>query len=105
VDYEVVISPLARRDLQGIVRYISLDASERAKTFGELLLAKTRSLAEFPEQGHIVLEFNDPAIRELIHGRYRIIYRVTHAARKVAVVRIWHGSRGTPVLKAIRPPL
>lgn len=48
---QVALSPSARRELRGIVRYISVDSPERAGRFGQLLVDTTKRLAEFPELG------------------------------------------------------
>lgn len=96
--YQVSFSPSARRDLQGIVRYISMDAPERALRFGQFLLNSTKRLTDFPEMGRMVPEFGDPGIREIVVRSYRVIYRVDDNERRVDVVRFWHGARGTPEL-------
>lgn len=96
MDYQVILSPRAIRDLQEIVRYISFDKPAVAQRFGLQLIEKTRVLAGFPELGRAVPEFADPAIRELIFKSYRIVYRVNHQRRLVEVARYWHGARGTP---------
>lgn len=46
----------------------------------------------------MVPELESPSIRELIHGPYRIIYRVREKDRLVEVARYWHGARGAPKL-------
>jgi addiction module RelE/StbE family toxin len=94
--YQVALSPSARRDLQDIVRYISLDSPDRAVQFGQFLVSSTKRLAEFPEMGRLVPEFGDPSIREIVVRSYRVIYRVDHADCRVDVARFWHGARGTP---------
>jgi addiction module RelE/StbE family toxin len=94
--YQVALSPSARRDLQDIVRYISLDSPERAVAFGQFLTSQVKRLAEFPELGRVVPEFNEPAIREIVVRSYRVIYRVDHSDCRVDIVRFWHGARGTP---------
>jgi toxin ParE1/3/4 len=45
----------------------------------------------FAERGRVVPELNDPAVRELLVGRYRLMYRVT--ASSVQVVAFVHGAR------------
>ena len=70
--YSVALSPSARRDLRDIVRYISLDSPDRAVVFGQLLVSSAKRLAEFPELGRIVPEFDDPAIREIVVRSYRV---------------------------------
>jgi toxin ParE1/3/4 len=94
--YQVALSPSARRDLRGIVRYISWDSPQRAIDFGQLLVSSTKRLAEFPEMGRVVPEFGEPSIREIVVRSYRVIYRVDHGDCRVDVVRFWHGARGTP---------
>jgi plasmid stabilization system protein ParE len=44
----------------------------------------------------MVPEFSDPAIRELLRGRYRIIYKITE--RTVTIVAFIHGARNLPAL-------
>ena|SRR5438067_7462858 len=98
--YQVALSPSARRDLRDIVRYISLDSPERAVRFGQFLVSSTKRLADFPEMGRVVPEFDDPPIREIVVRRtYRVIYRVDHGDCRVDVVRFWHGARGTPKIE------
>jgi plasmid stabilization system protein ParE len=55
-------------------------------------MAAGRSLATLSERGRIVAEYQDPAVRELIVRRYRLIYRV----RLDRVLRIIHGARQLP---------
>lgn len=98
MDYQVTLSPSARRDLADIVRYISLDAPERAVEFGRFLVVKIKSLGQFPEMGEVVPEFEDSIIREIVVQSYRVIYRVNHESQKIEVIRFWHGRRGMPEL-------
>lgn len=98
--YQVALTPSARRDLRDIVRYISLDAPERAVTFGQLLVSSTKRLGEFPEMGRVVPEFGDSFIREIIVRSYRVIYRIDPVERRIDVVRFWHGARGTPEVQS-----
>jgi toxin ParE1/3/4 len=94
--YKVALSPSARRDLRDIVRYISLDSPDRAVTFGQFLLSSTKHLADFPEMGRVVPEFDDPSIREIVVRSYRVIHRVDHSDCRVDIARFWHAARGIP---------
>jgi toxin ParE1/3/4 len=96
MDYQVALSPAARRDLRDVVRYISLDSPERAVAFGQFLVSQAKRLAEFPELGRVVPEFGDASIREIVVRSYRVIYRVDHRDCRVEIIRFWHGARGTP---------
>src|SRR6266851_2394096 len=90
MDYHVVLSPSARADLRDIVRYISLDAPDRALEFGQFLISHTKGLALFPELGRVVPELGNHFIREIIVRSYRIIYRINNSENLIEVVRFWH---------------
>jgi plasmid stabilization system protein ParE len=83
--------------LEEIVRYIARDSPDRACAFGDALVARTKQLADFPESGRVVPEYHDPAAREILHGSYRIIYRLSPDGAAVEVSRFWHAKRGAPV--------
>ena len=96
--YQVILSPLSRKDLRGISRFIALDNPARATTFSQFLITSTKRLSDFPEMGRTVPEFRDRALREIVVRSYLVIYRVDHSKRRVEVVRFWHGARGIPKL-------
>lgn len=48
-------------------------------------------LTVYPLLGRVVPEFDDPLVRELIVGRYRLVYRVE--GDTIFVVTIVHGSQ------------
>lgn len=48
-------------------------------------------LAVFPNSGRIVPELNDPGIREILFGNYRIVHRVT--GDLVEILTVYHGAR------------
>ena len=100
MDYQVVLSPSARADLRDIVRYISFDEPDRALEFGLFLISRTRLLAQSPQLGRIVPEFEDASIREIIVRSYRVVYRVDDSRRLVEVIRFWHAARGTPEISS-----
>ena len=93
--YQVALSPSARRDLRDIVRYASLDSPERAVAFGQFLISNAKRLADFPEMGRVVPEFDDPSIREIVVRSYH----VDHGDCRVDIARFWHGARGTPEIE------
>jgi len=98
MDYQVVLSSSSRKDLQDIVRYISLDDPSKALQFGRFLIHHTKSLAQFPDRGRVVPELGDERIREIIIRSYRVIYRVNNERESIEVIRFWHAGRGRPVL-------
>lgn len=94
----VVIQPAAQSDIASIGQYIARDNPERARSYTEELVARTERLAQFPEIGSRLTRAADPNLREIIHGPYRIIYRVNPTAGAIEVLRFWHAARGEPQL-------
>ena len=76
MDFKVVLMPAAIRDLEEITRRLAKEDKDLARQFGDKLIDQTLPLAQFPEMGRVVPEFGELSIREIIHGRYRIVYRV-----------------------------
>jgi toxin ParE1/3/4 len=93
---DVVWSDSAWDDLQAIVLFIARDSARYAEDFGGALHDKGGSLSAFPERGRIIPEFADPALRELFHHPYRILYRVE--VERVIVIAVIHGSRDLTAL-------
>jgi plasmid stabilization system protein ParE len=93
MDYQAKFSRSAESDLEDIIRYISIDDPDQALRFGRFLFQHARSLAQFPERGRVLPDFDDESIRELIVKRYRIVYRLNHNQRSVEIIRFWHAAR------------
>ena len=74
--FKVILTPQSLDDLENIVTFIARDNPGRARTFGNELIDRALSIAAFPELGRIVPEIGEPAVREIIHGAYRIIYEI-----------------------------
>ncbi len=94
--HKVILTPQSLDDLEEIVTFIAKDNPERARTFGNELIDRAVSVATFPERGRVVPEIGEPAVREIIHGLYRIIYEIFPGRQIVYVLRFWHGARGEP---------
>jgi len=94
--WPVILTRQSQDDLREIVAFIARDSPDRARAFGHLLVDTALSLEAQPERGRVVPEQDDPAVREIIRGPYRIIYEVVRDPSAVFVLRFWHGARGTP---------
>jgi plasmid stabilization system protein ParE len=97
--FKVILTPQSISDLKEIVAFIAKENPERAHTFGNELIDRSLSVANFPELGRVVPEIGEPAVREIIHGPYRIIYEILFDAGSIFVLRFWHGARGAPEIK------
>lgn len=92
--HQVIFAPQSLRDLQAVVRFISLHAgAEVAIRFGNQMVEKALSLCDFPLRGRVVPETGLP-YREILYRSYRIVYRLSED--RVEIVRFWHAARGTP---------
>ena len=60
------------------------------RLIGEII-ASIEALADHPEMGRIVPEFDQPFLRELIRPPFRIVYR--RDPEHVRVVRVWRSER------------
>jgi addiction module RelE/StbE family toxin len=79
------------KDLRAINDYISLDSPFYAARFISKLIRRVEQLIVFPESGRIVPEKNEPEIRELIEGNYRIFYRFRKG--HITILRIHNAAR------------
>jgi toxin ParE1/3/4 len=73
----VVWAESAWNDLEDVAEYIAKDSPHYAAAFVREARDAARSLVSLAERGRMVPEFNDPSIRELLGGSYRLIYQVT----------------------------
>ncbi len=60
------------------------------RLIGEIV-ASIEALADHPDMGRIVPEFDQPFLRELIRPPFRIVYR--RDPKHVRVVRVWRSER------------
>ncbi len=82
----------ARNDLKEIYDYISFDSKRYAKFQVERIRSRTEALKKQIEIGKIVEEINDPKIREIVEGNYRIIYQIV-SKEELQILMVHHGAR------------
>lgn len=87
----VVWTQPAVADLEAIVDFIARDSDVYATATAERVLAAVDRLASFPRSGRLVPEAKRPSAREVIVGRYRVLYRLRRA--RVEVLAVIHGAR------------
>ena len=81
----------ASSDLEDITSFIAQDSEYYASFFASNVLHSVERLVEFPASGRVVPESGNSAIREIILGNYRIIYRKGN--NLIEVLTIHHGAR------------
>jgi len=87
----VVWTEAALAQLTAIRDYIGQTSPVYAARMIERILARGPQLSQFPLSGRRVPERADPALRELLEGPYRVIYRVR--PDRVEVLVIVHARR------------
>jgi len=85
----------AKDDLRVIYEYIAADSKRYARHQIERIRERTKILKENPKAGKKVLEYNNDAVRELVSGHYRIIYRIVKSDL-IHILLIHHGVRRFP---------
>jgi toxin ParE1/3/4 len=84
----------AWRDLERTADYIAEDSPGYAAAFVRRVRDRARSLEELAERGRVVPELDEPAVRELVVGSYRLIYETSD--EDVFVLALIHGARDLP---------
>ncbi|RLB65131.1 MAG: type II toxin-antitoxin system RelE/ParE family toxin [Deltaproteobacteria bacterium] len=88
----VTLAESAVQDLEAIREYYQgQEAPEVGDRFVEEIISSVGKLANHPDRGRMVPEFNNPQLRELIHPPFRIVYR--RYKEKISVVRVWRSER------------
>lgn len=87
----VVWAPQAIEDVEAIRAYVARDSPHYADLVVERLVAAVTHLENHPRSGRAVPEVDDPSIREVIHGNYRVVYRLRSDV--VEIVTVFHGAR------------
>ncbi|ADG92560.1 plasmid stabilization system [Arcobacter nitrofigilis DSM 7299] len=78
-NYEVQWTEIAQNDLLNIIEYIKTDSVNTAKKIFFEIKEECNKLHYFPERNRVVPELSEIGIskyREVIHKRWRIIYKI-----------------------------
>ena len=84
---KVVWTRMAREQVRVIAREIAADHPDAAVTWAEAVFASVERLAQFPGSGRLVPEVGRAEIREVLSGRYRVMYVVEPERVLVLTVR------------------
>ena len=87
----IVWAPQAVEDVEAIRAYVARDSPHYAQLVIDRIVATVALLEGRPRSGRVVPEVGDESLREVIHGNYRIVYRLRHDLIEIATV--FHGAR------------
>ena len=88
---EIIWSAKSLKDLQEIVAFIAKNSPMTAEIFRKRIIKATKRLEIFPLSGRIVPGKDDPSLREIIYGNYRIAY--DYSATSVEILTVHNASR------------
>lgn len=88
---EPIWSPRSVADLEEIRAYIEADAPAWADLTVRRLVAAVERLRQFPDSGRMVPERQSPELREVVSGKFRIVYR--RRSGTVEIATVFRGSR------------
>jgi plasmid stabilization system protein ParE len=74
-----------------IETFIARDDPAAASRFVDRLVARGEALATSPDRGRKLREMPNAGLRELLVGKYRIVYRVT--ANTLEILTVFEGHR------------
>lgn len=93
---KLIWSPLAIERVSEIAEYIARDNLSTAQRWVEDTFDRVEQLEQFPDSGRNVPEApTRHDLREIIHGNYRIIYRVRSEGLDILTVK--HGRQILPL--------
>ncbi len=88
-NFEVIWTKNAQFDLESIIEYIKIDSVNIAKKIFFEIKEECANLYYFPERKRVVPELQQIGIlkyREIIHERYRIIFKIDNTKVYVLLV-------------------
>ena len=83
---------LSVNDLKSIRDYIAQNSVRYASITINRIYDRAQILSRQPLSGRIVPEFDDPKIKELIIGNYRLVYLIINE-ESIEVLRIYNSAR------------
>ena len=86
--------PQALSDLDAIYAYIAQDNPVAARRWINRLRERARKAATAPLAGRVVLEVEQPGVREVFLRTYRLVYRVV--GNELHVLTVFEGHRLFP---------
>jgi plasmid stabilization system protein ParE len=92
---KLIWSPLAIDRVAEISQYIAEDNLNASKKWVNSIFQVVERLEQFPRSGRIVPEIRQEDFREIIHGNYRIIYKLED--EQISILTVRHGKQILPI--------
>jgi plasmid stabilization system protein ParE len=94
VDYRILFTQEALKDLAEIIGHIAEDDDEAASRFGDSLLDHVELLTRYPRMGGEIRKRS--RVRKLLHSPVLVYYQIREDRKLIEVLYFRHGSRKMP---------
>ena len=94
-------SPLAVDRISEIAEYIVRDNPIAAQRWVNSIFDRVKRVKNFAKSGRRVAEIDRSDIREIIHGNYRIIYRIEN--KRISILTVRHFKQILPMDEVLSP--
>ena len=91
MDYQLLFTQRALKDLAEIIGHIAEDDDEAASRFGNALLDHVDLLTRFPRMGSTIRKRS--RVRKLLHSPILVYYKIREDKLVLEVLHFRHGSR------------
>ena len=93
--WKVIFAPQALDELEQIVRFIAQDNPDAAIRFGDYLVDRAESLANFPEMG---TPYRKRVNARRLSCKSYYFYRLDRKERVIEIMDYWHSARRAPAI-------
>lgn len=90
---KIIFSFVTKSDLIEFVKFIAYDKPMAAKNRAKKIKREILKLKDFPKFGHVVPEYGEESIREIVSGQYRIVYKIDEKKETIAILTIHHSKK------------
>jgi toxin ParE1/3/4 len=94
MDFDLAWTESAARAFEGAMDYLGERNPDAAKRIAKSILDRVELLRSVPFMGKVYPKATRFEVRQVVVGRYRILYRVFEEANLVEILAVWHGARG-----------
>ncbi len=98
MDYKLIWAEEALTDFEAIITHVAQTNPRAAEKLGNAMIRHIEVLSTFPRIGPRHPKAAHEGIREILSGKYRILYKVDDQLKSVEIVKIWHGAQDEPEL-------
>jgi plasmid stabilization system protein ParE len=98
MNYELIWSARAKREIRAIREYVAADNPDAADRLIANIFARAEAVRHNPGIGSRFIDRKGQEGRQIVVGKYRVIYRVISDLNLVEIVTVWHGARLDPEL-------